>query len=149
MVRAAAAEDVPAILSLGLGDPAFRVSDRIPFYERTELEEWIQEPRDNILLVAVSAGSIAGFLFCKVMSSHWAMLDNFYVQPSFRGRSLAELLLGELRKRLRQRGIAYLTTLTSQEDLVLARYLRRLGFRQAKQYAWHELFLDDPTGSND
>ena len=36
---------------------------------------------NNILGVAEHNDAIVGFFFCKVMSSHWAMLDNFYLLP--------------------------------------------------------------------
>lgn len=41
VVRDATSEDVEAIFALGIGDPAFSVSEHISFYERGELVEWI------------------------------------------------------------------------------------------------------------
>ena len=142
IVRKAALDDVAAIVAMGHGDSAFAVSDRIRFYEKGELDHWIATPRDNILLVIESEGEVAGFTFCKIMSYHWAMLDNFYVLPAFRGSGCSESLMRELLHELRQRGIAYLTTLTDHEDNRLNHYLNRNGFRFAKTYDWHELFLD-------
>jgi len=49
----------------------------IRFYEHRELEEWITAPKENLLFVLDEGGEIAGFFFCKIMSSHWAYLDNF------------------------------------------------------------------------
>jgi ribosomal protein S18 acetylase RimI-like enzyme len=142
VVRGAASDDVPALLAIGHGDNAFAVSDRIRFYEKAELEEWIASPRDNILVVADSSAGIAGFLFCKVMSSHWAMLDNFYVQPALRAQEYGDRMMQDLLNRLHDRGISYLTTLTSHDQPALARYLKRYGFQIASLYQWNELFLD-------
>ena len=142
VVRSATLADLPAILAMGQGDDAFTVSDRIRFYEKAELEEWIASPKDNILLVANSSSDLAGFLFCKIMSYHWAMLDNFYIHPSFRGQNCDGFLMEELAIRLRQRGISYLTTLTAHDQPALARYIKRHGFRTANLYEWNELFLD-------
>ena len=144
IVRDASLADIPAIFTMGHSDVAFTVSDRIRFYEKAELQEWIASPKDNILLVLVadSSSDLAGFLFCKIMSYHWAMLDNFYIQPSFRGQHCDGLLMEELAKRLRQRRIAYLTALTANDQPALARYLKRHGFRTASLYQWNELFLD-------
>ena len=45
-VRDARIGDVAALYELGSAERAFRVSERIPFYERRELVEWIGAPRD-------------------------------------------------------------------------------------------------------
>ena len=47
-----------------------------------------------------------------------------------------------LLERLRERHISYLTTLTAHDQSRLGRYLRRYGFREARAYDWHELFLE-------
>jgi ribosomal protein S18 acetylase RimI-like enzyme len=141
VVRDATPADIPALLAMGHGDNTFMVSERIRFYEKAELEEWIASPANNILLVADSSESIAGFLFCKVMSYHWAMLDNFYIRPEFRGRQYDMPMMRELLDRLHLRGLSYLTTLTAIDHPALARYLKRFGFRTATIYQWNELFL--------
>ena len=70
------------------------MSDRIRFYEKTELEQWIAVPRHNIVLVVQKwKDRWQGLVYCKVMSHHWAMLDNFYVLPGFRGYGYDELLV--------------------------------------------------------
>ena len=143
IVRDAAPADIPALLDMGHGDNAFTVSERIRFYEKPELEEWIASPATNILLVADSTDGIAGFLFCKVMSYHWAMLDNFYVRPMFRGHQYDVPMMRELLNRLHRQGLSYLTTLTAIEHPALARYLKRFGFRKAAVYQWNEMFLDE------
>jgi GNAT superfamily N-acetyltransferase len=140
-VRPARAEDADAIRALGLGDPAFAVSERIPFYEREELLEWAADPAANLLFVAESEGEVAGFFFCKVISYHWAMLDNFYVKANKRGSGVATALHSALVAELRQRGIVYLSTLVSCDDPKLVETLRHLGFSTSKAYHWYELFL--------
>ena len=142
VVRGASPDDIPALLAMGHGDSAFSVSDRIRFYEKAELEEWIASPHDNILLVAESLEGIAGFLFCKVMSCHWAMLDNFYVRPEFRGHQYDVVMMQNLLNRLHKQEVSYLTTLTSLNQPALPRYLKRYGFQMATTYQWNELFLD-------
>lgn len=141
LVRQAVPADVEVVYSLGQGDPAFAVSERISFYERTELTEWIGAPENNILLVAEVEGQVGGFLFCKVMSHHWAMLDNFYVAPPWRGRQCGRELLRGLAERLRKRHTVYLSALVRQEDSWVSRYLEELGFAKSRAYVWHEVFL--------
>ncbi len=142
-VRRANAGDADAIRNLGLSDSAFQVSERIPFYEREELVEWAEAPRDNLLFVSEGKEGMSGFFFCKIMSSHWAMLDKFYVVPRFRGTGTAEALRGALLGALRERGIVYVSTLVALDDRRLSERMEAYGLRHSKDYEWMEMFLDD------
>ena len=145
MVREAALADVDMICQFGTADIAFAVSEKIRFYERQEIEEWIATRGDNLLLVVEYDAQIAGFLFCKIMSYHWAMLDNFYVSPKFRGQSLGKMMLYDLELRLKKRRVQYLSTLVEQNATKLSRYIRGHGFTPTTTYCWHEKFLGEPT----
>jgi len=142
LVRRARPEDAEAIQALGLADPAFQVSEKIPFYEKKELVEWANSPADNLLFVAESEGRLSGFFFCKVMSSHWAMLDNFYVVPQARGTRTAQRLRMALLQELRARGTCYLSILVALEDEALAKQMARHGFLLSRHYGWMERFLN-------
>lgn len=141
VIRDALAADIDAIYLLGRSDGAFTVSEKIPFYERQELVEWIASPKDNILCVALQDSRVVGFFFCKVMSYHWAMLDNFYVTSDVRDGRVGRLMFEALTSRLRQKRIVYITTLVEKGRGSLERLLRRQGFRFSKSYNWHECFL--------
>jgi len=118
------------------------VSPRIRFYERRELEEWIAAPGDNILLVLDDDGAVMGFLFCKLMSSHWAYLDNFYIRPEARGQGHGRLLMEALLCVLHEKKIAYLSTLVAETDTFLSGYFRRCGLVTEKTYVWQERFVE-------
>jgi len=105
IVHRAIPADIDPLFCMGSEEPAFGVSPQIWFYEREELIEWIASPEDNILLVLDDDGRIKGFLFCKVMSSHWAYLDNFYVHPSCCGHGHGHLLMQALLDLLRERRV--------------------------------------------
>jgi hypothetical protein len=145
IVSSATVTDIIAIYHMGTTDPAFAVSKSIRFYEESELLEWITNSKDNIILVAKNSADMAGFLYCKIMSSHWAMLDNFYVGESHRNGICSSLLFEELKGRLLARGISYLSTLTQKDNVLLSRYVRKWGFIAVKEFVWHELFLKRPT----
>jgi len=142
IVRRATPADTGAIFALGTAEPAFGVSPAIRFYERRELEEWIAAPEENLLFVLDDDGQIAGFFFCKIMSSHWAYLDNFYVRPESRGRGFGRLLMDELSCQLKRQRIAYLSTLVDKEDAFLAGYFRECGLVAEKTYVWQERFVE-------
>ena len=139
---AGSAEDVEAIMALGK-DPSFSVSPSIRFYEREELIEWAQLREENHLLVVTLREAIVGFCFCKVMSPHWAVLDNLYVAPEHRKKGLGRLLMWALTARLKRRKIKYLSALT-HVDLKggTTSFMRTAGFRLGNLYHWQELFLE-------
>ena len=141
LVRRAHPDDAEAILDLGLADPAFQVSEKIPFYEREELVEWAGNPSDNLLFVAQAEGRLCGFFFCKVMSRHWAMLDNFYVAPQDRSTRTVLHLRAALQNELQARGIGYLSILVALDDQPLAKRMLQHGFTRSRDYGWMEMFL--------
>ena len=141
LVRRARPDDADAIQNLGLADPAFQVSERIPFYEKEELVEWATSPTVNLLFVAESQGRLCGFFFCKVMSQHWAMLDNFYVAPQSRGGQTAFNLRAALLNQLQTKGISYLSILVALDDEELAKQMIHHGFAHSRDYGWMERFL--------
>ena len=138
IVRQATPDDIDPLYSLGTAEPAFGVSPRIRFYEREELAEWIAAPEGNVLLVVDDGGEIGGFCFCKLMSSHWAYLDNFYICPRSRGHGHGRFLIQALLDLLQKKKIAYLSTLTVTSDTFLAGYFRAHGLTPGKTYLWLE-----------
>ena len=145
LVRRAKASDASRIRTLGLSDGAFSVSEAIPFYEEQELVEWSNNPEPNLLFVAEEKDCLVGFFFCKIISCHWAMLDNFYVMPNERRRGISRALMETLTIELERQSIAYLTTLVLVENEELASLLPEHGFRKTKRYDWYEYFLDSPA----
>lgn len=142
IVRRATPADTDLIFAMGTTEPAFHVSPQIRFYERRELAEWIAAPEDNILLVLDEDGTVSGFLFCKIMSSHWAYLDNFYIRPDTRGHGYGRLLMEALLGLLREKKIAYLSTLVAETDTFLAGYIGHCGLVMEKTYVWMERFVE-------
>lgn len=141
IVHRATPDDIDPVFGMGQQEPAFGVSPQIRFYERRELEEWIAHPNDNILLVLDDDGTLCGFLFCKVMSSHWAYLDNFYVAPPARGHAYGHMLLAALHDILREQQIEYLSALVAETDSFLTGYFGKNGLETEKKYIWMEKFV--------
>ncbi len=142
IVRRAISTDIDAIFSLGTKEPAFGVNERIRFYEREELVEWFASPDENLLLVIENNGDLAGFCFCKIMSFHWAYLDNFYVSPTSRGQGYGHLLMQALLDLIRERKIAYLTTLVAESDTFLTAFFGKCGLVTEKTYVWQDRFVE-------
>ena len=148
-VRPAALADVDRIVALGAGTDNFSVSQETRFYERAELIEWIERSADNILLIAQTQDQLIGLLYCKRMSSDWALLDALYVLPNKRKLGVGVALLATLADDLERRGTRYVSALapldetfaTFNDVVAIYNFLGRNGFRAAKRYIWCERVL--------
>jgi GNAT superfamily N-acetyltransferase len=141
IVRDAALDDVRAIMSIGRSTSKFTVSAAIPFYEDYELMEWITDPTHNIVMVLTVSAAVEGFLFCKLMSSHWALLDNLYICRTVANQGGGRELFDALLSRLRQLGRSYLTILTRSDRAALTRLCVRNGFTRRDDYVWMDMCL--------
>jgi len=140
-VREATHEDIASIVTLGSSTATFAVSDSIRFYEAYELREWIEDPVHNVLLTVLPDDVVGGFAYCKLMSSHWALLDNFYCTAAAASNGAGLELFHALQTRLRSTGHAYLTTLVRSDHTTLMRLCQRLGFSKRDDYRWMDLTL--------
>jgi len=148
ILRRAKTGDIKAIIALGQ-DPVFEAGGGMPFYYRREvLAEWIRSPRQNILSVAQYDGKKVGFLFCKLMSSRWALLDTFYLAPAFRGQGLGHAMFQAFVKGLKKRGVIYLSTLVAQGHADFKKMARHFGLEESGKYSWHGMLLIDPDSWN-
>lgn len=133
--------DIDSIFNFGINDDSFRVSEKIKFYEIEELSEWVLDKVNNILAVAEDNGVVVGFFFCKLMSSHWAFLDNFYLDSGFRGYDNGKKMFLFLKNKLSEKNIKYLSILVESDKKALIRYSENLGFSKSNKYQWLELFV--------
>lgn len=139
-VRAIKAEDIDDLISFGLSDAAFSVSGEITFYERSELQEFIEDSNWELGIALVNS-KIVGFLSVHRMSNHWAMLDNFYVSPPERGTGVSRFMYKWLLETTQTWNSSYLTSLVDVEDSTTAKLLIRQSWSPQKRYQWFDLNL--------
>ena len=137
-IRAAAAADIPALMTLRaavnenrLADPE-RVQARHyqPFVERGDL--WIWEDAGRILGFAAGDRD-TGWI--------WAL----FVEPGFEGRGIGRALLARACDTLREAGFSE-ATLSTDPDTRAARFYRRAGWREAGSRADGELIFKAGIG---
>lgn len=111
-IRRAKKEDIPEILSLGTKIKEFVVSNETKFYHKDELEEWVKKPKDNILITATKDDMLIGFLYAKLISNNWCMLDSIGINKNYRINGIGTSLLNYLYKLIKKREVNYIQTLT-------------------------------------
>jgi GNAT superfamily N-acetyltransferase len=141
ILRHATEKDVHDIYKIGTSTTEFELSRKIKFYKKSELRQWIKDKKNNIVLVAVLDGKIIGFTVCKVMSHHWAMVDNFYVLKKYRKEGIGTYIEDHLESQLRKRKVKYVTRLVGADHRNSRMFLKKRGFREHDKYIWIDKFL--------
>ena len=141
IIRNAKKADVNQIYKIGTSTGDFSVSKEIKFYKKYELIEWIKNKQNNIIIVAETNSKIIGFVSCKIMSFHWAMVDNFLVLSKFRKNNIGSQIQTFLEKELKKRKISYLTGLVKPTNPKNTKIIQKYGFKEQDKYIWVDKFL--------
>lgn len=137
-IRRARKGDIEGICRLGLAMPELAVSERTVFYGDKELFEWVTRQDQNILLVAEEGEAVIGFLFAKIISKEWCMLDNIGVEAAHRGRGIGSLLLKELEGILKIANVNYVQGLVRNDLPGVADFWKKRGYREGNSFVWME-----------
>lgn len=119
----------------------FSVSNKILFYELEEIKYWINHPKENLLYGIFEKNICIGFCFCKIISSHWALIDNFYIFPLYRKNKLGHKLQIFIENKLRDKKIKYLSRVTKVDNLGMHKFLLKTGHKLQGKYIWFDKFL--------
>lgn len=119
----------------------FKVNDRISFYEIEEIEEWTKKPKDNLLYAVTYENRLIAFCFCKIISNHWALIDNFYVEPLFRNKKIGKKLQDFIELKLKNLKIKYVSRVTRSNNIKMHRFLNKTGYSKRDSYIWYDKFL--------
>lgn len=119
----------------------FKVSEKIPFYEKKEIKFWVSKPKDNLLYGIFDKNKCVGFCFCKIISNHWALIDNFYIHEGYRSRNIGSKLQLYIENKLRRRKISYISRVTRDNNISMHKFLLKNGYSQQEKYIWFDKFL--------
>jgi len=98
LIRYGEEKDINGIRFLGGNVEELKGSECHEFYGKDELREWINKPEENIIIVAVKGDLIVGFLYARLLSRHWCMIDSVCVMEEYRGFRLGSRLFETLEK---------------------------------------------------
>lgn len=119
----------------------FKVSKKILFYEINEIKYWIENPKLNLFYGVFEKNKCLGFCFCKIMSNHWALIDNFYISPEYRGNKLGVKLQKFIEIKLKNKNIKYISRVTRNNNRSMKKFLTKNNYKKTGQYTWFEKFL--------
>src|SRR4030042_1453632 len=101
------------------GDPETK------WYSREILKEWIEHPREDILLGARVDGKLAGMCFNNTMKN-WAYCSGLYVDKPFRKMGTARKLVDETIIRLKKISVEALVFLVEDKNTEGMKFYRKI-----------------------
>jgi len=135
-IRRAKLKDINEIYSIGICAKELEFSKDMNFHEKAELKEFINHPKDNILIVAVVEKKVVGFTFAKIVSTSWCMLDNMVIEDKFRDNGIGSLFLEELYSILKREKIGYIQILEEIHHKKTRDFWKKKGFHEEKKFIW-------------
>lgn len=115
------------------------VNHKIGFYEPCELAAWMKKPRENLLFAVRYGKRYVAFVFAKIMSPHWALIDTFYVKPDMRKFGIGKFMQEKIDCLLKEAGVKYVSRVTKSENL--HKFLPKMGYSKRDKYTWFDKFL--------
>jgi len=144
IVRHAKLSDINSIYALGSKfDDSLKASRRrnMHFHEKKEFKEFIKSPKCNILLVACIKKKVVGFLYAKILSYDWCLLDDVAVEANYQHEGIGSELLKEFYKILKQRKIDYVQILEEIHHKQTRKFWKDKGFKEEKTFVWADRML--------
>lgn len=143
-IRGARKEDVDEIIKIGSKlEDALKASksSKSHFHEKSEFIEFIKKSKGNILLVAEEHKQVIGFLYAKILTKDWCMIDNLAVKKNFQNMGVGNLLLNKLYSILNKRKITYIQGLIEINHKKSRKFWKDRGFKEGKIFVWVDKFL--------
>jgi len=143
-VRTATTQDVDAIIELGTSRDEFQVSAKVvSFWPKNILFDCIKT-KNNPIFVAVDNNQIIGFIISNYNPDFKkAVIENIFVKPKFREKSIGEKLLKALLNELKLAGCEYVCTLVQEQSNSATRFYLKNGFNKGITCIWLDLILND------
>jgi ribosomal protein S18 acetylase RimI-like enzyme len=142
IIRKAKISDVEKLYDLVRATPEIGGSDDMFCYSKKEIKTWIQNPKENIWLVAElkteKRKQIVGLLFAKLMSYDWCMIDGIGVRKNYRNYQLGTKLLQKLEKILKQRKVRFMQAYTDINNKNTHKFWKKNGLKSGKTFIWFD-----------
>ncbi|MBI3577559.1 GNAT family N-acetyltransferase [Candidatus Gottesmanbacteria bacterium] len=126
--------DIPMMLRWGRNTPDLWGDDSGEWYEEKDLVDWIQNPRDDFILVARDEKKLVGMCFVYQMRG-WAYCDVLYVDLPYRGKGIGTRFLIEVEKRIKDKNISFGFFVKQDNDSAQSFYIKR-AFQYGYKLFW-------------
>ncbi|MDO8497908.1 MAG: GNAT family N-acetyltransferase [bacterium] len=134
--------DIKNLLNTGSNEKGFQVSENTIFWTKGELEKWVIKNRDDILLIAESGEDLRGYAFSMFHPpTGIGLITNIYVTEAYRHIGIAQLLITESIRLLKEKGATYVYAQVESTNIQSLKIFQDTGFTKGKDFTWVEQIL--------
>ena len=130
--------DIETVYESGRETEAFRVSDTPGFWSRKQLNRWLDNP-DDVLLVAEDNKRVIGYVMSQLHKpTGKATIENLFVDESYRKKGIGSDLIKRCLKELKERGASYFCAMVRTDNDKITNFYERCGFTRGYNFVWME-----------
>ena len=108
-------EDIDTLWKWGEENWELWGDEKNKWFSKKSLKRWINDPKDDILLVARHEDRVIGMCMVSVLRD-WAFCFGLFVEKDYRSQGIGKKLLEEVEKRLKKEGVTNLTLLADVKN---------------------------------
>lgn len=129
-------EDLSSIIRIGKKISEFQVSDTGIFWSFNQLSRWSKNKND-VCFIAKDHNNIIGFvLFSCHMPTKKSILENIWIDPTYRKKGIARRLIDQALKNLGKKNISYIMGFVSEKNKKNLFFFKKVGFNIGKKGYW-------------
>lgn len=113
-----------------------------PWHSEETLKDYIENPKDDLLLVARVDGQLAGMILVNVLRD-WAYLSSLYVDAAHRKQGVGKMLIAKALDHIKSKGIDGFHLVT-QPTSDAVKFYKKLGFKEGFHFLWMRKEVSEP-----
>lgn len=139
-IRKARVGDARGIYLIQRKTKEFITSDgsKYDFFDKDEIEDWIRKRKDYFAFVAESNSKVAGFLFARMATRYWCLIEAISIEEKFQKKGIGKKLLEKLYKELEKYDIYMIQAFVRSDMKQPQIFWKKQGFKPRKTFTWFD-----------
>lgn len=129
-----AVKDIPQMRKWARENRELWVYEKSAWHDETTLKDWIQNPKDDLILVAKEGNKTVGMILVYLLRD-WALCSDVFVVPQYRRKGIGKALIKKALEHFKSKGIDGLHLVTHLNNSAINFY-KKLGFKKGYNFVW-------------
>lgn len=134
IIETPTSNDIPQMRQWASASPELWAYEGSPWHSETTIQDYIDNPKDDLILVAIIDGTLAGMILVNVLRD-WAYLSSLYVDPNHRKKGIGKALIKKALEHVNKLGIDGFHLVT-QPGSTAVQFYEKLGFKKGYNFVW-------------
>lgn len=127
--------DIVTMVAWGKSNKELLLSDDDPWYAPETLRSWINDPRDDIILVAKYNQKLVGMCLVHTLRD-FAYCSILFVDKAYRGKGIGRALLESAENNLKKKKISEFGLFVEEINKESQVFYERLGLKKGHIFRW-------------